>query len=191
MLDSDGVMSVILPHGVLFRSAAEGKIRKSLLEKNYIDAIIGLPGKLFLNTDIPTCVLVLNKQKISTNVLFIAAEDEFIKNRNHNLLEDEHIEKIINTYTERKNIERYSQVVSYSDIQDNDYNLNIPRYVDKFISEPTVPLSEIAEELAKIDAEILEAQKIMLDMMQDLTTNDLKLEREINVLIDYFRKKVQ
>ena len=122
------------PHGVLFRGAAEGKIRQFLIEKkNYIDAVIGLPANVFYGTSIPTCILVMKKcRKEDDNILFIDASKEFEKVKTQNKLRSEHINKIIDTYRERKEIEKYSHCATLQEIKDNDFNLNIPRYVDTF-----------------------------------------------------------
>ena len=136
-LNDGGTMACVAPHGVLFRGAAEGKIRQFLIEKkNYIDAIIGLPANIFYGTSIPTCILVMKKcRKESDNVLFIDASKEFEKVKTQNKLRPEHIQKIIDTYRNRTEIEKYSHCASLQEIKDNDYNLNIPRYVDTFEEE--------------------------------------------------------
>ena len=129
-------MAVILPHGVLFRGAAEGRIRKALLEKGNIEAVVGLPANLFLNTGIPVVILILSKNKLSKDVLFVDASAEFEKNKNQNQLTEEHVSKIVETVVNNNEIEKYSRVVSFDEIKDNDYNLNIPRYIDTFEEEP-------------------------------------------------------
>lgn len=127
-LDQNGTMAIVLPHGVLFRGAKEGKIREALLKKNQIDAIIGMPAGLFYSTGIPTVILVLKKNKTNKDVLFIDASKGFEKGKNQNILRDKDIDKIINTYKERKDVERYAHVATFDEIQENDFNLNIPRY---------------------------------------------------------------
>lgn len=155
-LDVNGTMAVVLPHGVLFRGAAEGVIRKYLIgEKNYLDTVIGLPANIFYGTSIPTCVLVFKKcRQADDNVLFIDASEEFEKGKNQNNLTDEHVEKILNTYQSRETIDRYSYAATLEEIKENDYNLNIPRYVDTFIEEEPVDLDKVQAEIAEIDKEM-------------------------------------
>lgn len=155
-LDDNGTMAVVLPHGVLFRGAAEGVIRKYLIEeKNYLDTVIGLPANIFYGTSIPTCILVFKKcRQAGDNVLFIDASEEFEKGKNQNNLTDEHVEKILNTYQSRETIDRYSYAATLEEIKENDYNLNIPRYVDTFIEEEPVDLDKVQAEIAEIDKEM-------------------------------------
>jgi type I restriction enzyme M protein len=144
-LGEKGTMTVVLPHGALFRGAAEGVIRTHLIEKqNVLDAVIGLPENIFYGTSIPTCILVFKKErKITDDVLFIDASREVLKGKAQNYLTDENVQKIVNTYTERKVIEKYSRKVNLSEIVLNDYNLNIPRYIDSNIIEADVDLTAI------------------------------------------------
>lgn len=155
-LDDNGTMAVVLPHGVLFRGAAEGVIRKYLIEeKNYLDTVIGLPANIFYGTSIPTCILVFKKcRQAYDNVLFIDASEEFEKGKSQNNLTDEHVEKILNTYQSRETIDRYSYAATLEEIKENDYNLNIPRYVDTFIEEEPVDLDKVQAEIAEIDKEM-------------------------------------
>lgn len=155
-LDDNGTMAVVLPHGVLFRGAAEGVIRKYLIEeKNYLDTVVGLPANIFYGTSIPTCILVFKKcRHADDNVLFIDASEEFEKGKNQNNLTDEHVEKILNTYQSREIIDRYSYAATLEEIKENDYNLNIPRYVDTFIEEEPVDLDKVQAEIAEIDKEM-------------------------------------
>ena len=162
-LDENGTMATVLPHGVLFRGAAEGVIRQYLIEeKNYLDAVIGLPANIFYGTSIPTCVLVFKKcRQNPDNVMFIDASNYFEKAKNQNYLRDEDVERIIDTYRDRAEVEKFSHVATMDEIRENDYNLNIPRYVDTFEEEEPVDLGEVAkaikaldEEISTIDAEI-------------------------------------
>ena len=154
LLDDNGIMAVVLPHGVLFRGASEGIIRKYLIEeRNYLDAVIGLPEKLFSDTSIPTCILIFKKRRISDNILFIDASKDFEPGKNQNKLRNEDVEKIINTYKERKEIEKYAHLATLEEIKENEYNLNIPRYVDTFEEEEEIDLEAVQEELEKIDKE--------------------------------------
>ena len=152
-LDENGTMAVLLPHGVLFRGGAEGKIRQYLIDnKNYLDAVIGLPANIFYGTSIPTCILVLKKcREDSKNVLFIDASNEFEKVKTQNNLTDANVEKIISTYQSRASIEKYSHLATLDEIKGNDYNLNSPRYVDTFEEEESIDLAKVARQLVAID----------------------------------------
>ncbi|NET35912.1 MAG: type I restriction-modification system subunit M, partial [Cyanothece sp. SIO1E1] len=143
-LHENGTMACVLPHGALFRGAAEAHIREYLIkDRNYLDAIIGLPANIFYGTSIPTCILVFKKcREEGENLLFIDASQYFEKEKTQNQLSDEHVDKIITTYRDRKSVERYSYVATLEEIQENDYNLNIPRYVDTFEEEAPVDLVE-------------------------------------------------
>ncbi|MEK7460907.1 MAG: type I restriction-modification system subunit M [Patescibacteria group bacterium] len=152
-LAENGTMAVVMPHGVLFRGAAEGHIRKYLIqEKNYLDAVIGLPANIFYGTSIPTCILVFKKCRTNPDdVLFIDASKGFEKAKNQNHLRQDDIEKIIETYTRRETIEKYSHVASLKEIADNDYNLNIPRYVDTFEEKESIDLVAVTTEIKQLD----------------------------------------
>lgn len=153
-LNDGGTMACVAPHGVLFRGAAEGKIRKFLIEKkNYIDAIIGLPANIFYGTSIPTCILVMKKcRQEDDNILFIDASKEFEKVKTQNKLRPEHIQKIIDTYRNRTEIEKYSHCATLKEIEENDYNLNIPRYVDTFEEEEEIDIQAIMAEIKELEA---------------------------------------
>ena len=162
-LSADGIMSVVLPHGVLFRGSGEGIIRRYIVEsKNVLDAIIGLPANLFFGTSISTCILIFKKNRTKNDkVLFIDASDEFQKKGNVNVLTDEHLSKIHNTYINRLELPKYSCLVGLDEIADNDYNLNIPRYIDKFQEDEPIDLELIMisldnlyDERKKLDVEI-------------------------------------
>lgn len=129
-LKTDGIMSIVLPHGVLFRGGEEGKIRKNLIENNHIDAIIGLPANLFFGTGIPTVVLIIKRKRVNTDILIIDASKDFTKDGKNNKLRSSDIKKIVDTVTQRIEVDNYSKTVSREEIRENDYNLNIPRYVD-------------------------------------------------------------
>lgn len=148
-LDEAGVMSVVLPHGVLFRGSTEGHIRRYLIEKkNYLDAVIGLPANLFFGTSIPTCVLIFKKnRKADDGILFIDASKEFDKQKNKNNLTNENIAKITDVYLNRKTVEKYSYSVSLQQVADNDYNLNIPRYVNCFEEEPEIDIEAVMKSI--------------------------------------------
>lgn len=155
-LDDAGTMACVLPHGVLFRGGAEGHIREYLIkDKNYLDAVIGLPANIFYGTSIPTCILVLKKKREhSANVLFIDASQHFEKVKTQNVLCPTDINKIINTYRKRDAETKYSHVAALSEIAENDYNLNIPRYVDTFEEEAEVDLKAVSQELKSLEREI-------------------------------------
>lgn len=160
-LDENGTMGIVLPHGVLFRGAAEEKIRRYLIEeKNYLDAVIGLPANIFYGTSIPTVILVFKKcREDDDEILFIDASQEFEKVKNQNKLREEDIEKIVNTYKNREEIDKYSHVATMDEIRENDFNLNIPRYVDTFEEEEPIDLDEVCDELEKIAKEMKEVDK--------------------------------
>lgn len=169
-LDENGTMAVVLPHGVLFRGGAEGKIRQYLIDnKNYLDAVIGLPANIFYGTSIPTCILVFKKcREDSEHVLFIDASNDFDKVKNQNQLSDEHVQKIISTYQSRTSIEKYSHLASMDEIKGNDYNLNIPRYVDTFEAEEAIDLTEVANKLKAIDADMIATDAEIAQYCQQL-----------------------
>ncbi len=157
-LKDDGVMAIILPHGVLFRGGAEAKIRRKLLEDGHIDTVIGLPANLFYSTGIPVCILVLKKCKKPDDVLFINASEHFEKSKRQNELSDEHIKTIIDTYKHRpESIERYARCVEMDEIEVNDFNLNISRYVSTAKPEVAIDLSITHKELVEIEKQIQEA----------------------------------
>lgn len=159
-LREDGTMAIILPHGVLFRGGKEELIRKKLLTDGNIDAVIGLPANLFYSTGIPVCILVLKKCKKNDDILFINAssDENFKKGKRQNTLRDSDVKKIVETYQYRKNIERYSRCVSISEIQDNNYNLNISRYVSTAKEEAPIDLKEVHKQLVDIDRKIEDAR---------------------------------
>lgn len=160
-LNDSGTMACVAPHGVLFRGSSEGKIRQFLIEKkNYIDAIIGLPSNIFYGTSIPTCILVMKKcRKEDDNILFIDASKEFEKIKTQNKLRKDHIEKIIETYRTRSEIEKYSHCATLQEIKDNDYNLNIPRYVDTFEEEEEIDIYAVMQEIKDLEAKRADLDK--------------------------------
>lgn len=155
-LAENGVMAVVMPHGVLFRGAAEGHIRKYLIaEKNYLDAVIGLPANIFYGTSIPTCILVFKKCKEHPDdILFIDASQHFEKVKTQNYLRDTDVDRIIQTYEKRVTIDKYSYVAGLDEVRENDYNLNIPRYVDTFEEEEQVDIVAVADELKHLEADM-------------------------------------
>lgn len=171
-LKPNGRMAIVLPHGVLFRGAAEGTIRRALIEKNYLDAVIGLPSNLFYSTGIPTVVLVFRKDRKTNDVLFIDASQHFEKSKKQNRLRDEDIDLIFNTYKNRKDVDKLAHVATLQEIQDNDYNLNIPRYVDTFEEEEPIDLADVDRQIAEVDDEIARLEKELASMIADLVPTD-------------------
>ena len=158
-LKDDGLMAIILPHGVLFRSGVEEKIRRKLLEDGHIDTVIGLPAKLFYSTGIPVCILVLKKCKKSDNVLIINAVEHFEKDKRQNKLTDDHIRMIIDTYKERpKSVKRYAKCVEMAEIRENGFNLNITRYVSTAEEEESVDPAETHKDVTVAEMKIQEAK---------------------------------
>lgn len=169
-LNSEGTMAIVLPHGVLFRGAAEGKIRQTLIEKNYLDAVIGLPANLFYGTSIPTTVLVFKKNRQAKDVLFIDASSDFEKAKNQNNLRDSDVDKIIAAYQNRQDIDKYAHVATIDEIKENEFNLNIPRYVDTFEEEEPIDIDEVKKEIAAIDLEIAKLEKEFSEMEAQLVS---------------------
>ncbi|MCB4780972.1 MAG: SAM-dependent methyltransferase, partial [Sulfurovum sp.] len=167
-LNAEGRMGVVLPHGVLFRGASEGKIRKAIIDDNLLDAVIGLPANLFFGTGIPATILIFKKGRENKDVLFIDASREFDKDKNQNSLNENHIKKILQTYHDRKEIEKYAHIASLKEIQENDYNLNIPRYVDTFEEEERVDIEATKQEIEKIESELVEVKKQMKGFLEEL-----------------------
>ncbi len=157
-LKDEGVMAIILPHGVLFRGGAEERIRTKLLKDGHIDTVIGLPSNLFYSTGIPVCILVLKKCKKPDDVLFINAAEHFVKGKRQNQLTDEHIAKIINTYQHRLEAPRYSRRVEMAEVQKNDFNLNISRYISTAVGEAEIDLEATNKELVAIELAIKNAK---------------------------------
>lgn len=179
-LDKAGTMAIVLPHGVLFRGASEARIRKNIIDNNLLDTVIGLPANLFYGAGIPTCVLVFKGREARKNkdILFIDASNEFEKGKNQNKLSPENIDKIIETYRNRKDVEKYAHVASLDEIKENDYNLNIPRYVNTFEEEEVIPLSQVAQELVEVKAEISNSYDNLFELLNELkgTTDEAKEE---------------
>lgn len=169
-LAENGIMAIVLPHGVLFRGGAEQQIRRYLIEdRNYLDAVIGLPSNVFYGTSIPTCILVFKKcRENPEDVLFIDSSQHYEKVKTQNMLRDEDIQKIIITYRNRIEEEKYSKLATLSEIAANDYNLNIPRYVDTFEAEDDIDLDLIAEELKSLDIKIADTDKIIAGFCKEL-----------------------
>ena len=169
-LTEDGTMATIMPHGVLFRGAAEQRIRKAFIDLNYLDAVIGLPESLFYGTGIPASILVFKKNRKKTDVLFIdvSGEEHYESGSNQNFLREKDIEKIIETYQNYESIDKYSYVASIEEIKENDYNLNIPRYVDTFEEEEPVDMEKVQGNIEDIKEEIYEIENKMENYLKTL-----------------------
>ncbi|MFV4927310.1 type I restriction-modification system subunit M [Lactobacillus delbrueckii subsp. allosunkii] len=191
-LKHSGAMAIVLPHGILFRGTAEGKIRQKLLEEGAIDAVIGLPANLFYSTGIPTTIVVLKKDKQDRSVLFIDASKEFEKVKTQNKLRQEDIDKILKTYEERPaDVEKYAHLASFDEIKENDFNLNIPRYVDTFEPEPEIDLQDVAKELRDIDQQINENEKELVGMLKELTSSDDDIMAGLQSIIEDFEEETR
>lgn len=171
----EGRVAVIVPHGVLFRGSSEGRIRKAFLEENILDAVIGLPSGLFQTTGIPVAILIFDrsrepggKNENRKDVLFIDASREFITDKKQNTLSDENIEKIVDTYKKRSEIEKYSHVATFDEIVENDFNLNIPRYVDTFTEETPVDIPATRKRIAELTAELTKTTAEMEKYLKEL-----------------------
>ena len=171
-LNETGKMAIVLPHGVLFRGAAEGKIRQELIKKHNIETIISLPAKLFLNTQIPVCIIILRKNRVTDDILFVDASNEFVKDKKNNSLSEDNIAKIVETVANRVDVDKYAHLASFDEIVENEYNLNVSRYVDTFEPEPEIPLSSVVSELITVDAEIKEVETLLLSEINQLVATD-------------------
>jgi len=167
-LKDDGVMAIVLPHGVLFRGGAEERIRSKLLKDGNIDTVIGLPANLFYSAGISVCIMVLKKCKKPDDILFINASEHFEKDKRQNRLLPEHIDKIIDTYQYRKEEERYSRRVSMAEIEENGYNLNISRYISTATTEETIDLDAVYDELRTIENDITIAKERHNQFLKEL-----------------------
>jgi type I restriction enzyme M protein len=170
-----GRVAVVVPHGVLFRSGAEGKIREAMIRENLLDAVVGLPSNLFQSTAIPVAVLVFDRRREkggthaeTTDVLFIDASREFKQAKTQNILEAAHTAKIIDTFKARRDVEKYARVVPASEIEENGFNLNIPRYVDTFEAEAEIDVKAVQAEIRQLEAELVEVKKRMVGHLREL-----------------------
>lgn len=189
-LKKDGTMGIVLPHGVLFRGAAEGKIRQKLIDDGSIYAVIGLPANLFYNTTIPTIIMILKKDRgdMSRDILFIDASQDFEKGKNQNKLTDDNIKAILDLYKSRKDLEKKSHLASYDEIVKNGYNLNIPRYVDTFDAPEPIDIASVNAEMKSINAEIKENSKSLVESLSQLTSSDEKLNKDIQDLMGFLKE---
>lgn len=167
-IEGEGKIGVIVPHGVLFRGSSEGIIRRKLVEENLLEAVIGLPPNLFFGTTIPAAILLFNKGKKTKDVLFIDASREFLDGKNQNHLRPEDIEKIVETYKAFKTVEKYACRATLEEIQENEFNLNIPRYVDTFEEEEEIDIKAVQEEINTLEAELASTRKEMANYLKEL-----------------------
>jgi type I restriction enzyme M protein len=169
-LAENGSMAIVLPHGALFRGGAEEHIRKYLIhEKNFLDTVIGLPANIFYGTSIPTCILVFKKcRENPEDILFIDASEHYEKVKTQNILTQENIDKIISTFRERKTQDKYSYVAAISEVEENDYNLNIPRYVDTFEEEEQIDIETVATEIQTLDIDLGENETLIASFCEEL-----------------------
>lgn len=183
-----GTVIEILPHGVLFRGQREEQIRKSLIERKHIETVIGLPNKLFLNTGIPVLIMVLRKNRQNSDILFVDSSKEFIGGGKQNDMSSEHIKRIIDTVKNRQEIEKFSHIATIEEIQKNNYNLNIPRYVDMYEREPIPDLAETIKETHKVDEEIHKLELEIFGMMKEMVGTTLQDEKELKqATSEYYR----
>lgn len=173
-----GRVAVIVPHGVLFRGGAEGKIRQALIEENLLDAVVGLPANLFTTTGIPVAILVFDRSREQgganedrKDILFIDASKEFTPDKTQNVMNDDHIAKVIETYRSRKAIDKYSYCASPEEIEENDFNLNIPRYVDTFEPEEEIDIAALQKDINRIEGELTEVRARMAGYLKELGVN--------------------
>jgi len=185
-LKQSGTMAIVLPHGVLFRGASEGEIRRILLENGSIYAVIGLPANMFYNTSIPTCIIVLKKHREGRDVLFVDASNLFEKEKKQNVMNKEHIDRVIKLYNDRKTVDKLSFLASYEDIEKNDFNLNIPRYIDTSEEEEEIDIRELSANLRNIDREIKESNEALMKMFGELTFSDEDIKGAVEEFIKVF-----
>ncbi len=187
-LKQTGTMAIVLPHGVLFRGAAEGSIRETLLKNGSIYAVIGLPSNMFYNTSIPTCIIVLKKHREGRDVLFIDASNLYEKDKKQNVMREEHIDKVLELYNNRQTVEKQAYLASYDDIKANDYNLNIPRYVDTSEEEEEIDLKSLTVEIKNTNKEIKEGNAQLMQMLSDLTFNSTETEEAVRGFMSIFEE---
>ena len=166
--EGTGKIGVVVPHGVLFRGAAEGKIRQRMIEENLLEAVIGLPANLFFGTGIPAAILLFNKGKTHGDVLFIDASREYKDAKNQNLLTDEHVQKIVETFRAFQTVEKYAYRATAQEIADNDFNLNIPRYVDTFEEEAEIDLDQVKADITRLESELATVRAKMQAYLEEL-----------------------
>jgi len=174
-VEKEGRVAIVVPHGVLFRGAAEGRIREKLIKDNLLDAVIGLPGKLFPTTSIPVAILIFDRSREKgganesrKDVLFIDASQDYQPGKNQNSLMDEHTEKILSAYEAREEVEKYAHLASFDDLKENDFNLNIPRYVDTFEEEAEIDIEAVQQEIDTLEGELAEVRGKMANLLKEV-----------------------
>lgn len=190
-LSNEGKMAIVLPHGVLFRGGAEGTIRKTLIEKNYLDAVVGLPAKLFYSTSIPTVILVFSKHRTNKDIFFIDASSDFEKGKNQNVLRQQDIDKIVETYKKREDVDKYAHKADLDEIKENEFNLNIPRYVDTFEEEPPVDVDKLVSDIQSTDKEISGLETDISGMLDDLVGQDAVAQQQLEQIKGLFKLKMK
>jgi type I restriction enzyme M protein len=171
VLKQDGRMGTVLPHGVLFRGGAEGKIRQKLIEHDLIEGIIGLPASLFYNTGIPACLLIVNKKKpkhLQNKIIIIDASKEYKEGKNQNTIEDEHIDRIVKAYDAEQDIERFMRVVDLAELAENDYNLNITRYIDNHEVVDDIDLKVVLGNISTLKAKETDIDQKLAQYLKEL-----------------------
>lgn len=187
-LKQSGTMAIVLPHGVLFRGASEGKIRETLLRNGSIYAVIGLPSNLFYNTAIPTCIIVLKKHREGRDVLFIDASGLFSKEKKQNMMHAEHINHVLELYKSRQTVEKEAYLASFEDIEKNDFNLNIPRYVDTTEEEPEISLKDLTAKIQETSQAVKNGTRELTEMMRELTFKSTETMEDVEELIRVFEE---
>lgn len=187
-LKQTGTMAIVLPHGVLFRGAAEGAIRETLLKNGSIYAVIGLPSNMFYNTSIPTCIIVLKKHREGRDVLFIDASSLYTKEKKQNVMHEEHINKVLELYRDRKTVDKLAYVASFDDIRANNYNLNIPRYVDTSEEEEEIDLKQLTQDVRETNKAIKEENHTLLSMLRELTFRSEETKEAVEDFIKIFEE---
>ena len=188
-LNDTGTMAIVLPHGVLFRGAAEGKIRKAIIEKNYLDAVIGMPAGLFFSTGIPTVVLVFKKNRTNRDIFFIDASNNFEKGKNQNILRDSDIDKIIEAYSKREDVDKYAHKAELDEIVENEYNLNIPRYVDTTEPEKPIDVVQVVADIKETDKKIAKLSSELAKDIDDLVANNDEAAKQLAALKELFKNE--
>jgi type I restriction enzyme M protein len=189
-LRDTGTMAIVLPHGVLFRGSSEGAIRQKLCESGSIYAVIGLPANLFYNTSIPTLIMVLKKNRpnLDRSILFIDASQGFVHDKRQNKLSEENVQSILDLYTNRKDVEKKAHLASFDEIKKNDFNLNIPRYVDTFEKEADIDISSLTDEISATDAELKKNTAELVSQLKELTSEDPKTKEDLSKLVALLEK---
>lgn len=186
-VEKEGRIAVVVPHGVLFRGAAEGRIRQKLIEENLLDAVIGLPGNLFPSTGIPVAILIFDRSREKgganesrKDVLFVDAsgKDHYQSGKNQNILLNEHLDKIVAAVSAREEVEKYAHLATFEEIKENDFNLNIPRYVDTFEEEVEIDIVAVQAEITALEAELAEVRSKMAELLKDIVPSEIKNNTE-------------